>query len=48
MNRNKLFIKSETKSRLAKFGTKESTWDSILHDLMDHKESHKENGVNEE
>jgi len=48
MNRMKLFVKSETKSRLAMFGNKNSTWDSILIELMDHKESCKGCGVNEE
>jgi len=29
-------IKKKTKDRLAKFGIKTSTWDSILNELMNH------------
>lgn len=35
----KINIKQKTKRRLAHFGYKTSTWDSILNDLMNHAES---------
>jgi len=36
MKRTSIQLSEKTKIQLAKFGTKLSTWDSILTDLMNH------------
>jgi len=38
LNKVRIHIKKETRDRLAKLGTKTSTWDSILVDITKHVE----------